>query len=88
MTVTEFIKKTEPLKKITTPDTPLNAQEAMLATAEVWSNAACKGYLIRAAQSLNYSKAQINHLLQSLDKAIDDISVDDAMLEYQEYVDF
>ncbi len=85
MTVKEYMDALKHINvKPTHPGMPSFA-EAALDTTDIWSNDACKGYAIRACKSLGYSREQTKTLLQAMGWAFDDISVDEAVLEYVDF---
>lgn len=50
-----------------------------------WSNAACKGYVIKACRALRYTKEQTDDLLEMLDCMFSNYSVNEAEETYREY---
>ena len=52
--------------------------EEMQNAVHVWDNGACKGYTIEAMRAAGYTRDQISDVLDELQKAFDEISVDDA----------
>ena len=52
--------------------------EEMQNAVNVWSNKACRGYCIAAMGAAGFSRDQISGVLDELQKAFDEISVDDA----------
>ena len=52
--------------------------EEMQNAVHVWDNGACKGYTIEAMRAAGFSRDQISGVLDELQKAFDEISVDDA----------
>ena len=52
--------------------------EEMQNAVHVWDNGACKGYTIEAMRAAGYTRDQISGVLDELQKAFDEISVDDA----------
>ncbi len=79
MTIKEYM---ESLKRLDGQFKPSTAgrrlSEVMADTCQIWSNTACKGYLIRAAERAKIDSAKIRELLDNMECAFGDISVDDA----------
>lgn len=50
-----------------------------------WSNAACKGYVIKALQTLGYSDKQTEAILRSLDVMFSTYTVEEAEKFYRDY---
>lgn len=85
MTIKEFMEKNQALdNKFTNPDGK-KLSEVMAETASIWSNDSAKGYVIKAAQSLKMSRKQIDELLQRMQWAFDDLTVEEAEKLYYEY---
>ena len=51
----------------------------------VWSNASAKGYLIRATQMLKMSREQTQTLLERMEWAFDDLTVEEAERVYNDF---
>lgn len=49
-----------------------------------WSNAACKGYVIKACRALDYTDEQTSALLQTLDTMFSTCTVEEAEKIYRE----
>ncbi len=59
--------------------------EDLLLSGDGWSNAACKGYVIRACRALSYTDEQTAALLEMLDGIFSNYTVDEAEETYREY---
>ncbi len=59
--------------------------EAMAECTSVWDNDACRGYLIAAAKRLKMSREKIKSLLNVIEFAFSDYTVDEAA---KIYIDF
>jgi hypothetical protein len=57
--------------------------DAMQDNTEVWSNGACAGYAISAAIAAGLDKAQTARLVDALNAAFSEMSVDEAAAFYQ-----
>ncbi|MBQ3265296.1 MAG: hypothetical protein IJH07_05910 [Ruminococcus sp.] len=53
--------------------------------SDKWSNAACKGYAIKASQALGYSDEQTAELLSVMDIMFSTYTVEEAESFYREY---
>lgn len=62
-----------------------NSDILRLLCNEQWSNAACCGYLIKACETLDYSREQINALLIAMKAAFEQFSTDKAKDVYIRY---
>ena len=59
--------------------------EDLLFSENRWSNAACKGYAIKACQALSYTEEQIAELLKMLDCMFSNHTIEEAEELYREY---
>jgi hypothetical protein len=58
--------------------------EAMQEATDIWSNGACKGYVISAAIAAGLDKQQTGRLIDALEAAFDEMTVDEAERLYQD----
>lgn len=59
------------------------AREFLAATIELWSNEAALGYVIAAAQGANLTQAQINTLIDGMEAAFENMTIDEAATYYK-----
>ena len=59
--------------------------EDLLFGGDRWSNAACKGYAIKACQALSYTDEQTAEFLKMLDCMFSNYTVDEAEETYREF---
>lgn len=69
MTVNEYLKKIEMY--------PKQVQQSMTETVEIWSNQACIAYFEYAAKKNGLNQAQIDFIIDSMEKAFSKYSVDE-----------
>ena len=86
MTVKEYLRgieatKLEPAAK----QEKMSFCDAMQDVAEIWSNDACKGYFINAAQIFGLDLKTIREMLKAYNEAFDNLSVDDAAELYRTF---
>lgn len=70
----------ESFKKLCNKDDIYNF---LAAATDIWSNDACKGYVIVTLQNLGYPKAQIVAIVNELENSFSDVSVDEAEQLYR-----
>lgn len=70
--------------KFTNPN-GLKLSDTMEQCTDIWDNGACRGYLIAAAKRLKMSREKIISLLNVIDFAFSDYTVDEAA---KIYIDF
>jgi predicted transcriptional regulator len=78
MTITAYLQK---MNQATDNSSLL---EAMQDTTDIWSNNACKGYAISAAIAAGLDKQQTGRLIDALEAAFDEMTVDEAERLYQD----
>ncbi len=85
MTIKEYMDDLQKLDKQFAPSEPSGRKfsEVMADTCQVWNNAACKGYLIRAAELLKMDPATIQGLVYKMERVFDDYTIDEAEAIYQ-----
>ena len=85
MTIKEFMKSNQALdNKFTNPDGK-KLSETMAEITSVWSNAAAKGYVIKAAQHLKMNRERIKTLLIRMEWAFNDFTVEEAEKVYNDF---
>lgn len=85
MTIKDYMsKQREQDERLKSADGVLYS-EMMADTMDVWSNNACKGYLIEAAQSEGLTPEAIKNLLNALEWAFDTRTVDEVESIYKAY---
>ena len=78
MTIKNFLDRLkENDDKFTNPD-GLKLSETMEQCTEIWSNDACRGYLLAAAKQLKMQRKLIEAMIAELRFQFDTLSVDDA----------
>lgn len=70
MTVKDYLEKNKVL--------PDGLQETLLEQTEIWTNEACRGYVIKALERMEKPKEEIEKVLSSLNAAFDDFSIEEA----------
>ncbi len=85
MTVKKYLDDLNKTKLEPTSPGQISFADACMESTEIWSNAACKGYLIRAGLSVGLDREQIMQLLQAMSWAFDDISVNQAIEIYERF---
>ena len=85
MTIKEFMESNKALdNQFTNPDGE-KYSETMAECTRVWSNAAAKGYVIRAAQHLKMNREQIKTLLIRMEWAFNDLTIEEAEKVYNDF---
>ena len=59
--------------------------DAMMEATEIWSNDACEGYFIRAAQLAGLNQDTIKDVLNAFNTAFEEVSIDEAANIYRKY---
>ena len=85
MTIKEFMDGNKALDNRFTSPSGEKLSETMAKCTSVWSNASAKGYLIRATQMLKMSREQTQTLLERMDWAFDDLTVEEAERVYNDF---
>ena len=85
MTIKEYMEGLQKLDKqfSTSEQSGRKFSVVMADTCQVWNNAACKGYLIRAAELLKMDPATIQGLVYKIERVFDDYTIDEAEAIYQ-----
>lgn len=85
MTIKNYLQGIEAAKLTPAEPGGMSFVEAMQEAAEIWSNDACMGYCIRAAQLAGLDQDTIQKLLGACEVAFDELSVDEAAEIYRRY---
>ena len=64
------------------PNSP-SYYDVSIATTDIWSNSACKGYAIKAGERAGLTPDQIERLVTALSRIFDDISTEEAEQIYE-----
>lgn len=70
MTVAEFVKKLK--------DVPKDFAEELMGVQPIWTNAACRGYMIAALENAGMDREVIINMLPFLGRAFEELSVEAA----------
>lgn len=70
MTVKNYIEKNKVL--------PDGLQDTLLEQTSIWTNEACRGYVIKALERMEKPKDEIEMVISSLNAVFDDFSVEEA----------
>lgn len=85
MTIKAFMDDMRSLDKTMKSPSGKVYSELMAESQDIWSNAAAKGYAIRAAQDIGLTEQQIKELLNALRYAFDVMTVEEAEQVYTEF---
>lgn len=77
MTVKEYIEKNKSL--------PDELQAVLLEQTDIWTNEACKGYLIKAMENCGKSIGEVYQVLSGLKNAFDTYSVEEAEQAWRDF---
>lgn len=77
MTIREYLDKL--------PSAHLDFLEAMKDSTNIWSNAACTGYMIAALKAAGMDREQISRVIDNLTSIFDIMTVDEATQLYQDF---
>ena len=81
MTVKQYIDSMSKAKRTELAGQP-SLMETMLEQTDIWSNNACRGYLVSACIGMGMERKQIDQLMDSLTAAFDNLSIEDAEAQY------
>lgn len=85
MRINTYLQK---LKEVNAPSEEadeMNIVDAIKNVTDIWSNDACQGYFIKAAQSAGLNQSAIQKVLQEFHRVFKEISVDRAAEIYREF---
>ena len=85
MTIKEFMDGNQALDNQFTSPSGEKFSETMAKCTNVWSNDAAKGYIITAAQRMGMSQLTLDELLEEINCAFSDLTVEEAEQEYYDY---
>lgn len=85
MTIKQYLDSLEAVPMKPTGDNTKSLAELMKEEVSIWSNNACKGYLIAAAVMAKIDDKKIKEMLYCIDVAFDEMTVEEAE---KEYIDF
>lgn len=85
MTIKEFMEKNQALDKKFTNSDGKKLSETMAKYTSVWSNGAAEGYVIKAAEALHMSREKIEELLDTMEWAFSELTVEEAEKIYYDY---
>jgi hypothetical protein len=77
MTVAEFVKKLK--------DVPKDFAEELMEVQPIWTNAACRGYMIAALENVGMGREAIIKMMRGLGQAFEDLSVEAAEQKWREF---
>lgn len=84
MTIKAFIESLEKQPLVCVPEDARGDYIALaLEAMEIWSNDAARGYTIAAAEAAGLAPEQIGKLMDAMDAATDEMTVDQAASYYQ-----
>ena len=78
MTVKDFMENNQKLDDKFKSSNGAKLSETMAACTSVWSNDACRGYLIAVAKRLKMSPEKIKSMLNAVEEAFSDYTIDEA----------
>ena len=84
MTIKEYLDKAKELDDKFINRNGKLYSETVTETTDIWSNDACRGYLLYACESLNIDEKTRQALLSELRHAFDDYTTDQAEKHYCE----
>lgn len=70
MTVKDYIEKNKAL--------PDELQAVLLEQTNIWTNEACRGYVIKVLERMEKSKEEIEKVISNLNASFDEISIEEA----------
>lgn len=85
MTINDYMNEMRKLDSVMRSPTGQVYSEMMSQQQEIWSNAAAKGYAIRAAQGIGLTEQQIKELLKELHYVFDVMTVSEAEQLYNDF---
>lgn len=85
MTIKEYLQGVEAAKMVPVAPGGMSFTDAIKETMEIWSNDACMGYFLRAAQIAELDQDTIRKVLEAYRAAFEEISVDEAADVYCKY---
>ena len=85
MTIKDYMRKVESAKMTPKDSAGASFTDAMMETTEIWSNDACVGYFLRAAQIVGLDQAGTKKVVEAFNTAFDGTSVDEAADIYCKY---
>ena len=85
MTIKDYMRKVESEKMTPKDSAGASFTDAMMETTEIWSNDACVGYFLRAAQIVGLDQADTIKVVEAFNTAFDGTSVDEAADIYCKY---
>jgi hypothetical protein len=77
MTVAEFVKKLE--------DVPKDFAEELMGVQPIWTNAACRGYMIAALENVGMDREAIVKMMRGLGQAFDELTVEEAEQKWRSF---
>lgn len=80
MTIKDYLQK---VKSANLNETGFT--DTMMEATEIWSNDACEGYFLRAAQLVGLNQDTIKNVLSAFNTAFEEVSIDDAADIYRKY---
>ena len=78
MTIKDYLRSLRTSQVIPSKPGGPSFEETMQEITEIWSNDACRGYFILAAQSAGLDRNAIQQVLDSFPAEFDEVSVDSA----------
>ena len=77
MRISEFLQHNADMAEFRTADGK-TLQQTILEITSVWSNAACTGYCLKAAQKAGLSDTDVSAVLLALNECFDEMTVEEA----------
>ena len=77
MNVAEFVKKLE--------EVPKDFAEELMGVQPIWTNAACRGYMIAALENVGVDREGIINMMRGLGQAFEELSVEAAEQKWREF---
>lgn len=85
MTIKEFMNSNQALDNKFTNTDGKKLSETMAEITSVWSDTAAKGYVIKAAKALQMNDEKINELLDAIEWAFDELTIEEAEKVYNDF---
>ena len=83
MKIKEFIKDVRKLDKKFSSSSGRLLSDTLIDDMDIWSNQACKGYLLKAVKYVGLAPDLVTELRNALDMAFSEMSVEDAEEYYE-----
>lgn len=83
MKINEFIKDVRKLDKKFSSSSVRLLSDTLIDDMDIWSNHACKGYLLKAVKYVGLAPDLVTELINALDMAFSEMSVEDAEEYYE-----